>query len=390
MESSVTSSSGRRGGTEKPSIAITGGGTAGHVFPGLAVAEELSRCWNGRLFWIGSKGGMEKDLVEKAGMPFFSIPAGKLRRYLSLRNITDMARVGAGIMAAYRILRRERPAALFSKGGYVSVPPVIAASLLHIPCFTHDSDFDPGLATRINARFCREIYVSVDRSLEYLPPAQRAKAVVTGNPVRSQILMGSAREGRRIVGCPDSKPLLLVIGGSSGSTAVNALVEGALPRILSSCFVVHQVGGKSALPQRREGYHPAAFFTEELPHLLAAADLVVSRAGAGFLSELAALGKPSILIPLDAASRGDQVRNAEVFRSAGAAVVMPEAGAVPAELAEQVCALLKEPGRLSDMGRKARAMAKGNPAAEIARRILSAAAGPAAAAAPSGAEPSGV
>jgi UDP-N-acetylglucosamine--N-acetylmuramyl-(pentapeptide) pyrophosphoryl-undecaprenol N-acetylglucosamine transferase len=361
----------RAGPPQRPSIAIAGGGTAGHVFPGLAVAEEISRDWQGSMFWIGSRSGMERKIVEGAGIRFYGIPAGKLRRYASLENFADILLFAAGVFSSVAILRRERPAALFSKGGYVSVPPVIAASLLGIPCFTHESDFDPGLATRINTRFCREIFVSFDRTPDFLPPRYRGKAVVTGNPVRSAIYRGVSAEGRRIVGCPASTPLVLVLGGSLGSAAINGIVASALPELRRLCFIVHQLGERSPLPAAEDRYYPATFFREELPHIMAAADLVVSRAGGNNLAELAALGKPSILIPLAAdASRGDQIRNAEQFGRAGAALVLPQENASAAALVARVAELLGDRSRLASMGEKARALGGGNSAAEIARRIL--------------------
>ncbi len=354
-------------------LAFTGGGTAGHVFPGLAVAEEILRRWRGPVLWIGTRRGIERGLVEAAGIPFHGIPAGKLRRYFSLRNLTDLAKIAAGILSSAVVLARRRPVLLFSKGGFVSVPPVVAASLLGIPCVTHESDFDPGLATRINLRFCQTVFLSFPETLEHIPQAYRGKAVVTGNPVRASMLHGMREEGRRIVGCPDGVPLLLVLGGSLGSSAVNALVAAALPRLSASAFVVHQMGEREFVASRRKNYFTAPFFRDELPHVMAAADLVVSRSGANSLAELAALGKPSLLIPLPQGgmSRGDQIRNAALFRDRGAAVVLPQEEATGDSLAEAAVGLLADRERLTRMGRNARSLAAGEPAVEIARRVLS-------------------
>jgi UDP-N-acetylglucosamine--N-acetylmuramyl-(pentapeptide) pyrophosphoryl-undecaprenol N-acetylglucosamine transferase len=359
------------GAPKRGGVAFTGGGTAGHVFPGLAVAEELSRLWEGPVFWIGTHGGVERALVEEAGIAFYSIPAGKLRRYLSLRNLTDVLRIAAGVFCAARVLARRRPGLLFSKGGFVSVPPVIAASLLGIPCYTHESDFDPGLATRINLRFCEKVFLSFPETLAFIPPAYRAKAVVTGNPVRAAVLRGSAAEGRRIVGCPADRRLLLVLGGSLGSAAVNSLVAECLPRLAETAFVVHQMGRAEYVPSHRSGYYTAPFFRDELPHVLAAADLVVTRSGAGSLAELAALGKPAILIPLPGGgtSRGDQLRNAGLYSSRGAAVVMGQEEAGGGRLAALVAELLGDQARLEDMRGRARALAGGAPGADIARAV---------------------
>jgi UDP-N-acetylglucosamine--N-acetylmuramyl-(pentapeptide) pyrophosphoryl-undecaprenol N-acetylglucosamine transferase len=353
-------------------IAIAGGGTGGHVFPALAVAEEISRLWNGPLFWIGSRKGIERKLVEAAGIGFRGIPAGKLRRYVSLKNLTDLARTAAGIISSTVILLREKPALVFSKGGFVSVPTVIAASLCGIPCFTHESDFDPGLATRINMRFCEKVFLAFADTVAFLPPAHRAKAVVVGNPVRSAILRGDPAEGKRLVGCPSRSRLLLVMGGSQGSAAINALVGSILPDLCRLCFVVHQMGEKEYRKARVTGYFPAPFFHAEIAHIMAAADLVIGRSGANTLAELAALGKPSLLIPLPQGgmSRGDQIRNAEQFRSHGAAHVLRQEEATSPALLHLVKELLEDPSRLEEMGKKARSLGGSGSALLIARHIL--------------------
>ncbi|HVP18455.1 MAG TPA: undecaprenyldiphospho-muramoylpentapeptide beta-N-acetylglucosaminyltransferase [Spirochaetia bacterium] len=345
---------------------MTGGGTAGHVFPGIAVAEQI-KC---RILWIGSASGVERKLVEDAGIDFRGIPAGKLRRYLSLRNVTDVARVFAGIIASVRILRKERPSLLFSKGGFVSVPPVVAAHLCGIPAFTHESDFDPGLATRINLRFCEKVFLSFEATVGFLPERYRHKAVVTGNPVRSALFAGDALRGRRLVGCDPGTPLILVMGGSLGSSFINSLVSDAAPRLVRTCFVVHQMGDRDFAPSRRPGYYTAGFITEGLPDVMAAADLVVCRAGANTLAELAAMGKPMVLIPLPSlGSRGDQLRNAEVFGSAGAALVLKEDTATSESLLAAIESLLRDRRRLAKMAGAARGMSRERAAAEIARLI---------------------
>jgi UDP-N-acetylglucosamine--N-acetylmuramyl-(pentapeptide) pyrophosphoryl-undecaprenol N-acetylglucosamine transferase len=347
-------------------VVFAGGGTAGHVFPGIAIAAELGR----RIVWIGSSNGVERKLLADAGIEFRGIPAGKLRRYLSLRNLSDIFRTIAGIAASVSVLRRERPALLFSKGGFVSVPPVIAAWLCRIPAWTHESDFDPGLATKINLRLCEKVLVSFPETLSFLPESSRQKCIVTGNPVRAQLYDAHAERGRWFVGCDPQTPLVLVLGGSMASLAVNRLIAGCLPALEEACFLVHQAGeGGSAAP-RGPRYFPTAFIGAELPDVMAAADLVVSRAGANTLAELAVLGRPSVLIPLSGkASRGDQLRNAEVFRKAGAAVVIPEEQATPELLARTVRELLADRPRLSAMQAAARSLAGDRPAAAIANLI---------------------
>jgi UDP-N-acetylglucosamine--N-acetylmuramyl-(pentapeptide) pyrophosphoryl-undecaprenol N-acetylglucosamine transferase len=353
-------------GPEGGCIAFAGGGTAGHVFPGLAVDEELGR----RIVWIGSSEGVERSLVTEAGYQFRGIPAGKLRRYLSLRNVSDLARIAAGVIASVRVMRKERPRLLFSKGGFVSVPPVIAAWLCGVPSWTHESDFDPGLATRINLRFCEKVLVSFPETVRYLPERYRDKAVVTGNPVRGSLYAADAVRGRRFVGCNQETPLVFVIGGSLGSSFINGAILSALPRLLPAVFVVHQMGAHDYQPSEKRNYFPAAFFRAELADIMSAADLVISRAGANTLAELAALGKPSLLIPLPAtSSRGDQLRNAEVFRSGGASVVAQEEETTTETLVFTVTALLGDRDRLRRMGEAAAALGAGRPARTIARLI---------------------
>lgn len=347
-------------------VAFAGGGTAGHVFPGLAVAQELAR----RVVWIGSSDGVERGLVTEAGIEFRGIPAGKLRRYLSLRNVSDIARILAGVVASMRILGREKPRLLFSKGGFVSVPPVVAAWLRGIPSWTHESDFDPGLATKINLRFCEKVLVSFPETLRYIPERYRGKAVVTGNPVRGSMYDGVPEKGRSLVGCPKDLPLVLVIGGSLGSSFINRLVLDSLDRLCARTFLVHQMGAHEYAPSDHRNYHPVAFLRGELPHILAAADLVVSRAGANSLAELAAIGKPSLLIPLPASSsRGDQLRNAEVFRAAGASVVMQEEEATPGLFVSRVTALLDDAAGLRRLAAAAAGLGAGRPARTIAGLI---------------------
>jgi UDP-N-acetylglucosamine--N-acetylmuramyl-(pentapeptide) pyrophosphoryl-undecaprenol N-acetylglucosamine transferase len=347
-------------------VAIAGGGTAGHVFPGLAVAEQLG-C---PVFWIGSAKGVEGKLVRNAGICFHSIPAGKLRRYLSLRNLTDVLRVLAGCVASLRVLWKEKPSLLFSKGGFVSVPPVIAARLCGIPSYTHESDFDPGLATRINLRFCEKVFVSFRDTVEFLPERYRQKAVVTGNPVRAGLFSGNPQRGRSLAGCDSRTPLLLVMGGSLGSSFINTLVSCVASKLAQKYCVIHQMGEKEFSPSVLPRYRTAAFIGDELPDMMAAADLVVSRAGANTLSEMAALGKPMLLIPLPTSgSRGDQLRNAEVFRRAGAALVFREEETTPEVFLSAVESLLGDPQRLSQMAAGARSLSGGNPAAHIASLI---------------------
>jgi UDP-N-acetylglucosamine--N-acetylmuramyl-(pentapeptide) pyrophosphoryl-undecaprenol N-acetylglucosamine transferase len=396
-------------------IVFTGGGTAGHVFPALAVLDELASTWRGRVVWIGSTSGMERDILSRRGIPYYGIPAGKLRRYLALANFFDPFRTLAGFFASLAILRKERPRLVFSKGGYVTVAPLAAARLLGIPALTHESDLRPGLATRINARWSRNVLVSFPESAGLLEPAMRPKALHTGNPVRRDLLSGDPQRGRALFGCPPGRLLLLVLGGSRGSAFLNQAVTAGLAQLTAACFVVHQMGAahfrqpagptgtedgsggipadpayRAGEPTRQPGeptrqpgapecrasapaYHQVGFLEEELPHLLAAADLVLCRAGANTLWELAALGKPAVLVPLSGqSSRGDQIENARYFAERGAALMVTEEEAGGGRLVEAVLRLAADATARAEMGRRARELGRPEAAARIAELVLEA------------------
>jgi len=317
--------------TASNTFAFTGGGTAGHVFPVFPVIDRIRRA-GFEVIWIGSSRGLEKTLVEGADIRYFGVPSGKLRRYFSFRNFTDLFAILAGFFASLRILRREKPLALISKGGFVSVPPMAAARLLNIPILNHESDVDPGLAARLNFKLGARALVSYEKTLGYLSGKSLQGAVVTGNPIRDEIFAGNPKEGRRLAGLKptDKRPLILVLGGSQGALEVNNLVTGCLDALLSVAAVVHQTGpGNPSVPDT-DGYMSRPFFTTELPHFLAAADLAVTRSGAGSVWELAATGTPAIFIPLRDATRGDQLLNASVSEETGMSVTLRKGSDSPA------------------------------------------------------------
>jgi UDP-N-acetylglucosamine--N-acetylmuramyl-(pentapeptide) pyrophosphoryl-undecaprenol N-acetylglucosamine transferase len=344
-------------------IAFAGGGTGGHIYPGLAVAERLKDKLAGqghRVFWIGSNKGRDRSIVEGAGLEFCGIPAGKLRRYFSLETVPDAFRVAAGFFAARRILKRQGASVLFSKGGFVSVPPCAAAASLGIPVFTHESDFSPGLATRLNLRFVRRtggrVFVAYADTAKFLPTALQDRVTVSGNPVRSAFRAADPAKGRAFLGLASGERVLLVLGGSSGAREINALVRAALGDLCRRYTVAHQLGPEQDwdLP-RTESYIPVPYFNEEMPHVLAAAEVVVGRSGAGMVWECAALGKPMILVPLSGSgTRGDQVENARFFEREGAALVLLGGEASPEKLAQTVSALADDPGRREAMAEAAR------------------------------------
>ncbi|MCL2213583.1 MAG: undecaprenyldiphospho-muramoylpentapeptide beta-N-acetylglucosaminyltransferase [Treponema sp.] len=310
-------------------IAFTGGGTGGHIYPGLAVAAELNKLFPAdkiRIFWIGSSTGMDRTLVESAGIEFFGVPSGKLRRYFSFQNIFDIFKILSGFFVSRKILRKKKAKLLFSKGGFVSVPPCAAAASLGLTVFTHESDFSPGLATKINTRFISgkgRIFTAYEDTIRYLPQKIQELAVVSGNPVRSNFRAADPAKGRAFLETDDNARILLILGGSQGAQEINDLIRAALPSLTELYTVVHQSGPALSwdIPASFK-YKPYPYFKEEMPHVMAAAELVMGRSGAG-IWEWAVLGKPMILLPLrGSGTRGDQVENARFFESAGAAHVL--------------------------------------------------------------------
>lgn len=362
-------------------VAFTGGGTGGHIYPGLAVIERLREDFSGRIVWIGSNKESDRRIVEAAGVEYIGIPSGKLRRELSLKNFADAFRVLAGYAGSRSVLGRLRPSILFSKGGYVSVPPCMAAADLGIPVFTHESDLTPGLATRLNARRAERVLVSYEKTIGLLPEAERAKALFVGNPVRPSIRAGEAARGRALLKAEAGTPIVLFLGGSQGARQVNELVAAVLPELAKQALVVHQTGeawapsGPGAAGEGAGGiadrYRPYAYIREEMPDILAAADLVVGRSGAGTLWESSALSKPMVLVPLaGAGTRGDQVDNARLFEEAGAAKVLVGAEASPEALMAAIAAYLDDPASRKAAGEKAHSLAGADAAKEAARLIL--------------------
>ncbi|MCC5887309.1 MAG: undecaprenyldiphospho-muramoylpentapeptide beta-N-acetylglucosaminyltransferase [Gammaproteobacteria bacterium] len=291
-----------------PRILFTGGGTAGHVTPNLALIERL-RAAGWEVHYAGSRSGIERSLIEPLGLPYHVLPTGKLRRYLSFENLLDAFRVLAGIAAGWRLARRLKPNLVFSKGGFVSVPVVLGARLAGVPVLAHESDCTPGLATRLVAP--RVAAVCTNFPDTRIAGARRV--VYTGTPLRPGLLTGSRQRGLEVAGLAGAKPVLLVVGGSLGSQALNACIRGALPRLLERYDIIHICGRGNVQPTAGSaGYAQFEFVAEPYRDLLAAADLVLSRAGANGLLELIQARKPTLLVPLGtAASRGDQIENAD-------------------------------------------------------------------------------
>lgn len=304
-------------------IVLTGGGTAGHVTPNLALVPSL-RELGYDIRYIGSYQGIEKKLIENAGIPYDGISSGKLRRYFDLKNFSDPFRVVKGYAEALLLLKKYKPDVIFSKGGFVSVPVVLAAKHYHIPTIIHESDMTPGLANKLCIPSARKVCCNFPETLPYLP---QEKAVLTGSPIRAELLQGDRLAGLQYTHLSSDKPIILVIGGSLGSVAVNTAVRSLLPRLLPEYQVVH-ICGKGNLDESligTKGYVQYEYVDAPLKHLFAAADLIVSRAGANSICEILALRKPNILIPLSAAaSRGDQILNANSFAKQGFSTVLEE------------------------------------------------------------------
>lgn len=304
-------------------IVMTGGGTAGHVTPNIALFDSLQKDGY-EIHYIGSYEGIEKGLIENKKIPYYGISSGKFRRYRSWKNLTDPFRVLHGFFQARRLLGRIRPNVVFSKGGFVSVPVVMAAKTRHIPVIIHESDLTPGLANKLAMPSTTKVCCNFPETLPYLP---KEKAVLTGSPIRQELLHGNKQAAKDFCGFTGDLPILMVMGGSIGSVYINNAIRGCIDTLLTKYQIIH-LCGKGNIDESlkdKKGYAQFEYISENLPDLFAAADLVVARAGANSICELLALHKPNILIPLSRnASRGDQILNANSFAKQGFSAVLEE------------------------------------------------------------------
>lgn len=304
-------------------IILTGGGTAGHVTPNIALLPRLKELQYD-IHYIGSYNGIEKELIEQFGIPYHGISTGKLRRYFSIQNFTDPFRVVKGLGEAKRLIKILDPDVIFSKGGFVSVPVVLAGKSRHIPTIIHESDMTPGLANKLSIPSATKVCCNFPETLSHLP---EGKAILTGSPIRQELLSGDKYKAREFLHFTSDKPVIMIVGGSLGATAVNNAVRSVLPELLKSFQVVHLCGKGKLDPSLEglEGYAQFEYIKEELRDLFAITDIVISRAGANAICELLALHKPNLLIPLPAnASRGDQILNAQSFERQGFSIVLQE------------------------------------------------------------------
>ena len=328
-------------------IVLTGGGTAGHVTPNIALIPKLKEAGY-KISYIGSYDGMERKLIEDLGIPYYGISSGKLRRYFDPKNFSDPFRVVKGYFEAKKLLKKLKPNVVFSKGGFVSVPVVLAAKACKVPALIHESDMTPGLANKLCIPSAAKVCCNFPETVKCLP---ENKAVLTGTPIRQELLSGDAREGLKFCGFNAAKPVILVIGGSLGSVAVNNAVRSILPELLKDFQVIHLCGKDKldASLNGTEGYVQFEYIKDELPDLFAAADLIISRAGANAICEISALAKPNILIPLSAkASRGDQILNARSFERQGFSMVLEEEDLTKETLTSTVYKLFEKRGSYVD------------------------------------------
>jgi UDP-N-acetylglucosamine--N-acetylmuramyl-(pentapeptide) pyrophosphoryl-undecaprenol N-acetylglucosamine transferase len=327
----------KRKGAFMKKIILTGGGTAGHVVPHLALLPKLKEK-GFEIHYIGGKTGIERELVKNQGIPYHGISAGKLRRYADIKNITDPFRVLKGFGEAFRLIRIIKPDIVFSKGGFVTVPVVIAARLCGARTVIHESDYSPGLANRLVMPFTHQICVSFPETLTQIPAR---KAVLTGTPIRPTLFNGDKDAGRMICKfSDDGKPVVLFTGGSLGAAAINDNLRKLLPGLCERYRIIHLCGKGNLSGLTVPGYAEFEFVGRELPHLFSLADMAVSRAGANTIFELLALRLPHLLIPLTLeASRGDQLRNASSFEKQGFSKVLQEPRMKPESLSAAIDAL---------------------------------------------------
>lgn len=374
-------------------IMVTGGGSSGHISPALAIIKTLQDMaqgadWRPLFRYVGGRQGIEERLVRAAGLDFVGISTGKLRRYFDLQNVLDMLRVPLGVVQAMAIVRAFKPDVLLSTGGYVGVPPVIAAWTQRVPILTHEQTVQIGLANRMSSRFATRIALSFASAADELPSALRSRAIVTGNPVRPGIFGGDAAEAVRLAAfaAHTQLPTVYVTGGSQGSRLINRAVEAALPELLQFCQLIHQCGEQPAddeqdydrlqsarrlLPEAlAQRYFVTRFVGDEIRHVFALADLVVGRAGAGTLAEICVLGLPAVYIPLVPTGGDEQTRNAKMCVQAGAAQLIPQSELSAERLLAVLRPLLEDQERLKTMGQAALKLGKPHAARDVAELLL--------------------
>jgi UDP-N-acetylglucosamine--N-acetylmuramyl-(pentapeptide) pyrophosphoryl-undecaprenol N-acetylglucosamine transferase len=375
-------------------VIVTGGGTGGHTYPALTAVRTLQAelaavgIPPAEVLWVGQADSLEMRVAHGEGIPFQSVSTGKIRRHanplrmLSVSNARDMARVPLGVVQAWSAVRRFRPDVVLATGGYVAVPVGLAARMCRRPLVVHEQTVRLGLTNRVLARVATRMAVSSESTLPLLSGSARATAVVTGNPVRPEVLTGHAEKAAAALGVDPRLPAVYVTGGAQGSQQINSLVGDVLPWLLRHANVVHQCGPahEDAIRQATANlpaalasrYRLSGYVGAELPDVFALADVVISRSGAGTIAELTALGKPAVLIPLASSAGGEQTHNARHLEQAGAAVTLLGEVA-PRQLAEALSPVLRDAARRAEMARRARALGRPDAAAALVDVLLAAA-----------------
>jgi len=364
-------------------ILFTGGGTAGHIFPIVAVIREIKKNYpygGFEFFYLGPKDKFSKELLSKEGVEVKTILAGKVRRYFSFKNLIDIFKLPVGILQAFYHIFIISPDVIFSKGGYGSIAASVSGRVLMVPIFLHESDISPGLANRITGKFALEIFISFSiKKTEYFPAK---KMLSVGNPVRKEILDGSKEKAKKLFNLTGEKPVILILGGSQGAQRINDKILSILPNILKDYEIIHQTGKRNFEQIRKEAevvitqdfkkyYHPSPFLNEiEIANAYSAADLIISRAGAGTIFEIALIGKPSILVPLPESAQNHQVKNAYAYAENGASLVIEEANFRPHFVLERIKNLFSQPERLKQIAERAKEFSRPNAARIIAEYMV--------------------
>lgn len=348
------------------SIVLTGGGTAGHVTPNIALLKRLKE-EGFKISYIGSKDGIEKELITKLKIDYYGISSGKLRRYFDKKNFSDILKVIKGTKEASSLIKKLKPSIVFSKGGFVSVPVVIGAKMHKVPVIIHESDISPGLANKIAMPFAAKICTTFPETLDKI---SNKKGVHTGSPIRNSLFSGTVKEGLKLCGFNDEKPILLVMGGSLGSVKINETLRKSLDSLLNNFQIVH-ICGRGNLDDNLnnvKGYKQFEYISEELPNIFAACDIIAARAGSNSICEFLALKKPNLLIPLSKEhSRGDQILNAMSFEKQGFSKVLTEEQLDTKTLTENILSLYSERGKYSQCMKQAKVS---NGVDEIIKLIL--------------------
>ncbi len=369
-------------------ILFTGGGSGGHVIPIIAITREIRRVYpkskeDLQFFYLGPKDEFGSIFLSQEGIMVKQVLAGKIRRHISWKNLLQNLlgicfKIPIGVLQSLFYIFFLSPDLIFSKGGFGSIPGVIAGKFLLTPIFLHESDITPGVANRFLGKFASEIFVSFPKT-EYFP---LKKMILIGNPIRKEVLEGSKEEAKKFFKLKSDKPVILILGGSQGAQRINNKILEVLAQLLGNFELIHQCGEKNFAQVKDEAkvmaeeylrsfYHPYPFLKEhELRLAFAASDLIVSRAGSGSIFEIAAAQKPSILIPLPESAQNHQVKNAYAYQKTGACLVIEETNFTPHFFLERLKQFFFQPEKLREMREKAKEFSKPQAAKIIANYLV--------------------